>query len=53
VDSEANFYALHVDGYSGNAGDSLANITIDPTQIQTGMNFSTYDASNDMNPDRS
>jgi len=27
------FYELHEEGYSGNAGVSLSNITIDPTQI--------------------
>ena len=48
VDSEANFYALHVDGYNGNSGDSLSNITSDVWQIQTGMHFSTYDVDNDM-----
>ena len=49
VDSEDNWYALHVDDYSGNAGDSLANMTSEsPGGIQTGMNFSTYDSDNDM-----
>ena|SRR6218665_3377791 len=49
VDSEANWYALHLDGYAGNAGDSFANMTSDqPSAIQNGMNFSTYDSDHDL-----
>jgi len=49
VVSEASHYKLQVSGYSGNAGDSLSNITVEPLTIQNGMNFLTYDADNDMN----
>ena len=52
MDSEANFYKLHVAGYSGNAGDSLSNMSSSPQSvIQNGMNFTTYDADNDLGDD--
>jgi len=53
VDSEANFYKLHVAGYSGNAGDSLSNVTAGSPTVQNGMRFSTPDADNDLKEDGS
>ena len=39
VGNESQGYCLHVDGYSGNAGDAL--------KYHDGMKFSTYDRDND------
>jgi len=47
LDSETNGYKLHVSGYSGDAGDSLSNVTISQVQQQNGMKFSTYDVDHD------
>ena len=52
LESEGNFYKLYVAGYSGNAGDSLANIS-NPLSMHAGMNFSTPDVDNDMKVDGS
>jgi len=40
IDNEGEKYKLHVNGFSGNAGDSLAG--------HNGYMFSTYDADNDV-----
>ena len=50
VDDEANEYMLHVNGYSGTAGDSLA-WNVNPLIIHDGMKFSTTDNDNDMRGD--
>ena len=42
VENESQGYRLHVDGYSGNAGDAL--------KYHDGMKFSTYDRDNDEYP---
>ena len=47
LDSEAIWYRLHVSGYSGDAGDSMSNITLGTQKQQNGMNFSSYDSDND------
>src|SRR6218665_3217228 len=48
LDSEANYYRLHVSGYSGDAGDSLANTTLDIKEQHNGKKVSTYDSDNDI-----
>jgi len=45
IDSESKGYAIHVTGYSGDAGDGM-NPTVS-TSIQNGMKFSTSDKDND------
>ncbi|XP_059167018.1 fibrinogen-like protein A [Physella acuta] len=42
ISNEADDYRLHVGGYTGDAGDSLAN--------HDGMKFSAFDVDHDMNP---
>ena len=43
IESEQHGYRLHIDGYSGNAGDSL--------DYHNGMKFTTTDRDNDEDPD--
>lgn len=40
IDGEDNFYTLHIDGYTGTAGDAMA--------YHNGMPFSTSDKDNDL-----
>src|SRR6218665_34011 len=47
LDCEANKYAIHVTGFSGNAGDALSNTTVGANWNHNGMSFSTPDADND------
>ena len=49
LDSESQFYTLHVSGYSGDAGDSLqySDNTNGMSIYQNGMKFSTFDQDND------
>lgn|SRR6218665_481112 len=44
LDSEDNKYALRLSGYSGNAGDSLTNTSL---EFHGNMSFSTADQNND------
>jgi len=46
IDHESHGYALHVSGYSGDAGDRLEN-TIVSTSNHNGMKFTTFDVDND------
>jgi len=48
LDAETNFYAIHVSGYSGDAGDAFASTN--SGQRQSGMKFSTMDKDNDLMP---
>ncbi len=45
IDSESKGYAIHVTGYSGDAGDGM-NVRIG-NALQNGMKFSTSDKDND------
>lgn len=49
VGSEAEGYALHVSGYTGNAGDALVkgDASLGPFLSHNGMKFSTFDKDND------
>lgn len=47
LDSETNQYAINVSGYVGNAGDSLANISLSKNYIHNGRKFTTKDRDND------
>jgi len=49
VGPETDNYRLHVSGFSGDAGDALAN-PVHPGRINNGMEFSTPDRDNDRNP---
>jgi len=51
IDAEANKYAIHLTGYSGNAGDSLSNTTVSSLWNHNGMQFSTAEFDNDKQPD--
>ena len=55
LDSESQFYTLHVSGYSGDAGDSLqySDNTNGMSFYQNGMKFSTFDQDNDNRVDES
>src|SRR5688572_24068738 len=44
LDSEDDYYAISVSGFSGTAGDSLTNTVVDAKWYHNGMNFSTFDA---------
>ncbi|KAH3791726.1 hypothetical protein DPMN_145215 [Dreissena polymorpha] len=44
ISSESEKFKLHVDGYSGDAGDDLTK----PTRTHNGQSFSTVDADNDI-----
>ena len=46
VESESQYYKIHVGGYSGDLCDVM-NISGD---VQNGMNFTTYDRNNDPHP---
>src|SRR6218665_3815789 len=50
LDSESNKYALHLSGFSGDAGDSLTNTSVAPKWYHGGMSFSTWDNDNDRVP---
>lgn len=54
LDAETKHYAIHLNGFSGVAGDSLTNKTISPELNHNGMSFSTtdadYDGGNDNTP---
>ena len=43
-DNETRFYALHVSGYSGDAGDALEYGLSNSSTYMNDMYFSTYDA---------
>lgn len=53
VQSDASSYVLSVDGYSGNAGNSFMEGSLElfgvnrTMTIHNGMRFSTYDRDND------
>src|SRR6218665_629185 len=47
LDSESNQYAINVSGYVGNAGDSLADISLNSNFYLNGMQFTTMDRDND------
>ena len=49
IESEAGGYAIHVSGYSGDAGDSI-QCNADVSAYQNGMKFSTRDVDNDLWP---
>ena len=49
IDTEANMYTIHLTGYSGNAGDSMSNTTVEPRWNHNGMKFSTTAIDNDLN----
>jgi hypothetical protein len=49
VGPESNNYTLSVSGYNGDAGDALAGV-ISPSGNANGMQFTTYDRQNDLNP---
>jgi len=51
LDPEVNWYTIHLSGYSGDAGDSLSNTTLEPLWNQNGRNFTTPDADNDQKSD--
>jgi len=46
LDSEADGYRLHVNGYSGDE----ANVLLDGTDAADGIKFSAYDSDNDEDP---
>ncbi|XP_078409462.1 angiopoietin-related protein 5-like [Cetorhinus maximus] len=46
IDSETEFYRLHLGNYSGNAGDAFRGLG-PPEKDQNGHMFSTYDQDND------
>ena len=48
---ETDNYRLHVSGFSGDAGDALAN-PVHPARINNGMKFSTPDRDNDRYPNK-
>lgn len=48
LDSEANQYAINISGYVGDAGDSLANISLPSYCYHNGMKFTTIDEDNDL-----
>ena len=48
VEGEDQGYLLHIGGYRGNAGDSLA----DDSYSNNGMKFSTRDRENDQRSDK-
>jgi len=48
LDDESHNYTLHVDGYSGDAGDSLQYTGSSMTLCHDGMKFSTFDVNNDL-----
>lgn len=50
LDSEDDKYAIHVSGYTGNAGDSLTSDSVQSSLGQNGMNFTTRDSDNDRYP---
>ena len=47
IDAETHGYALHVSGYSGDAGDSLHYTGKSMLNYHDGMQFSTWDRDND------
>jgi len=48
IDSEAKGYAIHVTGYSGDAGDGFnVKVTTGGNATQNGMKFSTSETDND------
>ena len=47
LDSEAGWYKIHVDGYSGDAGDGMGYPGEYTQYGQNGMNFSTLDSVHD------
>ncbi len=50
IDSESNKYALRLSGFSGDAGDSLTNTSVNEGWYHGGMNFTTFDSDNDRSP---
>ena len=46
INSEALGYAIHVTGYSGDAGDGINYTQASSTALINGMKFSTYDQNN-------
>jgi len=50
MDDAAQYYTLHVSGYSGDAGDSVEYTGSFNGLNQNGMKFSMMDQDNDQNP---
>lgn len=48
--SESNNYAIRIQGFGGNPGDSLSNTTVASKWYHNGMDFSTWDKDNDEIP---
>ena len=49
LDSSSNSYAIHVSGYSGDAGDGFNPPSSVSTSVTNGMKFTTSDKDNDNN----
>ena len=49
LSSASGFYAIHLSGYSGDAGD-MVGATINPLMNVNGAKFTTYDVDNDNSP---
>jgi len=47
LDSEAGLYKIHVDGYSGDAGDGMEMSGVYSRYCHNGMNFTTIDSVHD------
>ena len=47
LDSETNFYRIHVGGLSGDVPDGM-EYTASPQWLQNGMKFTTWDSDNDL-----